>query len=256
MTDQSPGNAQFFLTAPSPCPYLEGQEERKLFTHLSGRRASTMHHMLSAHGFRRSQNLIYRPACLECDACKSVRVVAEEFFPSQRYRRILKRNSDVVGTEVPPLATQEQYQLFQHYLSARHDDGGMTNMSYTDYECMVEDTPVDSFLIEYRLTNAAGETGELIAVALSDAMHDGVSMVYSFFNPALQSRGLGNFIILEHIERAKSAGLPYVYLGYWVQDSPKMAYKARFKPLEYQAAPQQWLGLEQLETEKPAESKD
>lgn len=243
MTDQSPGNAQFFLTAPMPCPYLEGHEERKLFTHLNGRRASTMHHMLSAHGFRRSQNLIYRPACVDCDACKSVRVVAGEFFPSQRYRRILKRNRDVVGQEIAPIATREQYDLFQAYLSTRHDGGGMTQMSYTDYECMVEDTPVNSFLIEYRLTNDAGESGPLVAVALSDVMHDGVSMVYSFFDPEQGARGLGNFIILDHIARAQQAGLGYVYLGYWVQNSPKMEYKARFTPLEYQTGPQRWEAL-------------
>lgn len=255
MTDQSPGNTQFFLTAPMPCPYLDGREERKLFTHLTGRRASALHHMLSSHGFRRSQNLIYRPACQNCDACKSVRVVVDGFKLSQRYRRILKRNADVISALVPAVATQEQYELFQRYLTGRHDGGGMTQMSYTDYECMVEDTPVDSFLVEYRLRQEDESPGELIAVALSDAMYDGFSMVYSFFNADLRSRGLGNFIILDHIARVKEAGLGYVYLGYWVQGSPKMAYKARFAPLEYQTPPQHWVPLPPTDDDEPANIK-
>mgnify|MGYP003141858746 FL=1 len=149
--DHTPESAQFFLTAPSPCPYLEGRQERKLFTHLSGRRAAAMHHLLSDHGFRRSQNLIYRPACLDCDACQSVRVRAVDFFPATRHRRNLKQNSDIVAEMVAPIVSAEQYGLFKRYLDARHDGGGMTQMSYLDYEFMVEDTPVQSVLIEYRL---------------------------------------------------------------------------------------------------------
>lgn len=240
MTDQSPGNAQFFLTAPMPCPYLEGHEERKLFTHLNGRRASAMHHMLTEHGFRRSQNLIYRPACVNCSACKSVRIVAPDFVPSQRYRRVSKRNADIVAREVAPTATQEQFELFSRYLSARHEGGGMTQMDVTDYECMVEDTPVNSFLIEYR----QGEGGPLVAVGLSDAMADGFSMVYSFFDPDLSSRSLGNYVILDHISRVLNAGMRYVYLGYWVAQSPKMAYKIQFRPLEIQTGPMRWQELD------------
>lgn len=240
MTDQSPGNAQFFLTAPMPCPYLEGREERKLFTHLNGRRSTSMHHMLSEHGFRRSQNLIYRPACADCAACKSVRIVARDFVASQRFRRVLRRNADLVGREVPPIATEEQYELFARYLAARHEGGGMTQMNLTDYECMVEDTPVNSFLVEYRI----GEDGPLVAVGLCDAMRDGYSMVYSFFDPELSQRSLGNYIILDHISRVLKDRLHYVYLGYWVPQSPKMAYKAQFKPLEIQAGPMRWQTLD------------
>src|SRR5690554_4178009 len=201
--DHTPENAQFFLTAPSPCPYLPGQQERKLFTHLSGRRASALHHLLSDHGFRRSQNLIYRPACLDCDACKSVRVRTLDFKPATRHKRNLKLNADIASSVVPPLVSTEQYNLFKRYLQARHEGGGMTQMSYLDYEFMIEDTPVHSVLIEYRLNRSGpdGEEGQLVGVALTDPLPDGLSMVYSFFDPALRTRGLGTLMILDHIRR-------------------------------------------------------
>lgn len=238
MTDHSPDSTQLFLTAAMPCPYLPGRQERKLFTHLAGRRAGAMHAILSDNGFRRSQNLIYRPACDGCSACQSVRIVADKFRPTQRFRRILRCNADVAAKVTAPRATAEQYELFQRYLHARHTGGGMTQMGYVDYEYMVEDTPVQSVLIEYR----AG--GDLVAVALTDVMTDGLSMVYSFFAPELSHRGLGNLMILDHIDQVRSSGLSYVYLGYWVKDSPKMAYKAQFRPLEVQSGPLGWRSLD------------
>ncbi len=242
MTDQTPENTQLFLTAAMPCPYLPGRQERKLFTHLTGRRATTLHHLLSDNGFRRSQNLIYRPACDGCAACQSVRIVAQEFVPSQRYRRISKANADVAVEVCQPRATAEQFALFKRYLDARHSGGGMTQMSFVDYEYMVEDTPVQTVLVEYRLNSVPGRP--LVAVALTDVMPDGLSMVYSFFDPELAQRGLGNLLILDHIEQVKLAGLTYVYLGYWVKDSPKMAYKGQYRPLEVQRGPMGWRRLE------------
>ena len=242
MTDQTPENTQLFLTAAMPCPYLPGRQERKLFTHLTGRRATTLHHLLSDNGFRRSQNLIYRPACDGCAACQSVRIVAQEFVPTQRYRRISKANADVAVEVCQPRATAEQFALFKRYLDARHSGGGMTQMSFVDYEYMVEDTPVQTVLVEYRLNSVPGRP--LVAVALTDVMPDGLSMVYSFFDPDLASRGLGNLLILDHIEQVKLAGLTYVYLGYWVKNSPKMAYKGRYRPLEVQRGPMGWRRLE------------
>jgi arginine-tRNA-protein transferase len=241
MTDHTPDSTQLFLTAAMPCPYLPDRQERKLFTHLTGRRATALHALLSDNGFRRSQNLIYRPACDGCSACQSVRIVAKQFVTSARYRRVLKTNSDVSISVRPPRATAEQFALFQHYLAARHPGGGMTQMSYVDYEYMVEDTPVQSVLVEYRIGDQPN--GRLIAVALTDVMPDGLSMVYSFYDPLLPQRGLGNLLILDHIQQVRSAGLGYVYLGYWVKDSPKMAYKARFRPLEVQSGPLGWRPL-------------
>ena len=246
MTDQTPDNTQLFLTAPMPCPYLPGKEERKLFTHLSGRRAASLHALLSDNGFRRSQNLIYRPACDGCMACQSVRIVADDFVPSARYRRILRKNADISVTVREPRATAEQYALFKRYLDTRHADGGMTQMNFVDYEYMVEDTPVQTVIVEYRLTSEPGNP--LVAVALTDVLPDGLSMVYSFYEPRLEARGLGNLLILDHIEQVRLAGLDYVYLGYWVKNSPKMAYKGRFHPLEVQRGPLGWRRLDPSET--------
>ncbi len=241
MTDQTPENTQLFLTASSPCAYLPDRQERKLFTHLAGRRAAALHHLLSDNGFRRSQNLIYRPACEGCNECKSVRVLAQHFEVSSRYRRVLKINADIEAVVRSPAATGEQYDLFKRYLDDRHVGGGMTQMSYTDYEYMVEDTPVQSMLVEYRLRDDPAH--RLLAVALTDVMPDGHSMVYSFFDPSLGHRGLGNFIILDHIARVRATGLDYVYLGYWVKESPKMAYKTQYRPLEVQAGQIGWRPL-------------
>ncbi|WDR06096.1 arginyltransferase [Devosia rhodophyticola] len=241
MTDQTPENTQLFMTASMPCPYLPDRRERKLFTHLTGRRASALHHLLSENGFRRSQNLIYRPACEGCNECKSVRIVANDFSPSSRFRRVLKSNADIAVTSCPPVASSEQYDLFKRYLETRHEGGGMTQMSYADYEYMVEDTPVQSAVVEYRLADDPGQ--RLVAVALTDIMPDGLSMVYSFYDPDLQHRGLGNFLILDHVAQTRAAGLRYVYLGYWVKGSPKMAYKAQFTPLEVQSGSSGWQPL-------------
>ncbi|RUT32532.1 arginyltransferase [Arsenicitalea aurantiaca] len=240
MTDHTPDNTQLFLTAASPCPYLPDRQERKLFTHLSGRRAGVLHQLLSDNGFRRSQNLIYRPACDGCSACQSVRIVADAFRFSPSHRRILNKNADITAQVRPARATQEQYALFRRYLEARHTGGGMTQMSYLDYEYMVEDTPVQTVLVEYR----QAPSGQLVAVALSDVLPDGLSMVYSFYEPELSARGLGNLLILDHVRQVTTSRLRYVYLGYWVKDSPKMAYKVRFRPLEVQRGPLGWRPLD------------
>ncbi|HVX80884.1 MAG TPA: arginyltransferase [Devosiaceae bacterium] len=242
MTDHTPENTQLFLTAAMPCPYLAGRQERKLFTHLTGRRAAALHTVLTDNGFRRSQNLIYRPACEGCNACQSVRIVARQFEPSARFRRVLRQNADIKGEVRQPRATPEQYALFKRYLEARHAGGGMTQMNFIDYEYMVEDTPVQSVLVEYRLTSHRDMP--LVAVALTDVMPNGLSMVYSFYEPTLSHRGLGNYLILDHVQQVRSTGLDYVYLGYWVKDSPKMAYKRLFTPLEVQTGPLGWRPLD------------
>jgi leucyl-tRNA---protein transferase len=251
MTRHLQDATQFFLTAPSPCPYLEGKEERKLFTHLPsrmavGHRAAHLHQLLSAHGFRRSQNLVYRPSCEGCSACQSARVVCDEFKPKKRHRRLMRANADLKICLEPPIAEAEHYDLFMRYLNGRHRDGGMAQMSFADFEDMVEDTPVDTIVVEYRLPepgDAENGAGRLVGVALSDVMDDGYSMVYSFFDPDLRSRGLGNFMVLEHIARAQKEHMAHVYLGYWVENSPKMHYKGDFRPLEIQVPHDGWQRL-------------
>jgi len=226
---------QFYLTAPTPCPYLPDQEERKVFTHLIGRRAVSLNDALTQSGFRRSQTIAYRPACESCRACISVRVLVNEFKLTKGFRRVLEHNQDLVGSIVRPEPTAEQYSLFRTYLDARHSGGGMADMSVLDYSMMIEDSHVESRLVEYRSNNvfiSGGSEGPLVAVCLTDLLSDGLSMVYSFYEPSIQARSLGTYMILDHIERARRLGLPHVYLGYWVEGSKKMAYKGRFRPQE------------------------
>lgn len=224
---------RFFVTNPGPCPYLPGKSERKVFTELSGPHTSELNDALGRIGFRRSQNVAYRPSCIDCKACVSVRVVSEEFNPNATQRKLLRRNSDLQIEACEPWATEEQFSLLQKYLSKRHPGGGMTEMDEMDYSDMVEQSPVKSFVIEYREPSVDGEKGRLVGACLTDQQADGLSMIYSFFDADHPGRaGLGNFIILDHILRARKAGLPYIYLGYWVEGSKRMEYKRRFQPLE------------------------
>jgi arginyl-tRNA--protein-N-Asp/Glu arginylyltransferase len=237
LTSQPRDAPQFYLTAPSVCPYLPGREERKVFTHLVGRRAPELNEILSQGGFRRSQTIAYRPACETCRLCVSVRVVVDRFRPSRSMRRILEANADLVGHMGENRPTSEQYSLFRRYLDSRHPDGGMADMTVLDYAMMVEDSHVDTRVIEFRRrgpdTAITGRgRGGLVAAALTDVLGDGLSMVYSYYDPEPQGRSLGTFMILDHIERARRMGLAYLYLGYWVNGSKKMAYKARFLPQE------------------------
>ncbi|UFZ06150.1 arginyltransferase [Bradyrhizobium ontarionense] len=240
MTQHSRDTPQFYLTAPSPCPYLPGRQERKVFTHLVGDKATDLNDLLTHGGFRRSQSIAYRPACDQCRACVSVRVIANEFRPSRNFRKVLARNSDLVGEQRSAVPTSEQYSIFRGYLDHRHRHGGMADMTVLDYAMMVEDSHVETRIIEYRRRNLSNgpnaRGGELVAVALTDVLSDGLSMVYSFFDPAETTRSLGTFMILDHLARARRQGLPYVYLGYWIEGSKKMDYKSRYLPQQRLAA--------------------
>jgi len=246
MTQHSRDTPQFYLTAPSPCPYLAGKEERKVFTHLVGERAPELNNILTQGGFRRSQSIAYRPACEGCRACVSVRVVAKDFRPTQSMRRITRRNADIASAMRIAVPTSEQYAIFRGYLDSRHRDGGMADMTVLDYAMMVEDSHIETRLIEYRRRAdgaAADQRGELLAIALTDVLSDGLSMVYSFFEPDEAARSLGTFMVLDHIARARRLGLNYVYLGYWVRGSRKMDYKSRFLPQE-RLMPDGWVRVE------------
>jgi arginine-tRNA-protein transferase len=204
-----------------------------VFTELKGPHADQLNEALGRIGFRRSQTVAYRPSCLDCQACVSVRVVARDFRPSGTQKRDIKRNQDLIVTECRPWATDEQFRLLSKYLAQRHPDGGMSAMDELDYADMIEHTPVTSHLVEYREPTADGIPGRLVGACLTDRQSDGLSMIYSFYDPDHADRaGLGNYIILDHIRRAARDRLPYVYLGYWVDGSPRMAYKVRYRPLE------------------------
>ncbi len=227
----------FFLTDTAPCPYLDGLFERKLFTHLTGDMADGLHNELAQAGFRRSQTIAYRPACDNCFACRSVRVDVANFKPSRSQKRIMKKNSDLSVITLPPQADRIQYELLRKYLDRRHETGGMAEMTSLDFINMVEETNVDTQMIEYRTPE-----GQLVAGLLRDRMRDGFSLVYSFFDPDMPARSLGSFIILEQIQTAINLGLPYVYLGYFVSGSRKMGYKNRFQPLQ-ELGPDGWTPL-------------
>ena len=228
---------QFYVTAPQPCPYLHGRAERKLFTALTGDSAHELNNTLSRQGFRRSQNVLYRPSCESCVACMSARIRVSEFHPSRTQKRIARRNIHLRRLATSAWATEEQYDLFRAYLDQRHADGGMADMDIFEFAAMIEETPVRTRVIEYRSAAAQGDPAEpandrLAAVCLTDVLDDGLSLVYSFYDPALEGSSLGTHIILDHVELARCAGLPFVYLGYWVPGSRKMDYKARFAALE------------------------
>ena len=183
--------------------------------------------------------MLYRPSCADCTACLSARIRVKDFTPSRTQRRVLAKNSGFKRTATSPWATEEQFNLFRTYLDSRHADGGMADMDIFEFAAMIEETPIKSRVVEYRgprLENTTSETAPksrpLSAVCLTDVLDDGVSMVYSFYDPAMQDRSLGTYLILDHIEIARRAGLPYVYLGYWVPGSRKMGYKAKFAALE------------------------
>lgn len=202
--------------------------ERKLFTALQGDNAEQLNDSLSQQGFRRSQNVLYRPSCAECSACLSARIDVSKFTPSRSQKKTLRKNAHLVRRATSPWATEDQFALFREYLDTRHANGGMADMDIFEFAAMIEETPIRSRVVEY----ADKETGDLTAASLTDVLEDGLSMVYSFYQPDLQRQSLGTFMVLDHVEIAREAGLPYVYLGYWVPGSAKMGYKANFAGLE------------------------
>ena len=219
---------QFYVTAPQPCPYLDGRMERKLFTALQGETSQKLNDALSKQGFRRSQNVLYRPSCSDCAACMSARIDVQAFTATRSQKRTLKKNTHLQRRATSPWATEDQYDLFRRYLDQRHADGGMADMDVFEFAAMIEESPIRTRVIEY----LDETTGALIATCLTDMLDDGLSMVYSFYDPDMIRQSLGTWMILDHIDIARSSGLPYVYLGYWVPGSDKMGYKAQFNALE------------------------
>lgn len=253
MTEQRKDFPEFYLTRPQPCPYLPDRQERKLFTHLIADKSQAQFDFLHSDGFRRSQTIAYRPHCENCAACISVRIRVEDFSLTKSQKRVWRSNQDLISTRSDTNSGAEQYALFKAYVETRHGDGGMADMSLFDYQAMIEDSVVDSFLTEYRLpyrepaTSSLASVADLsdqpmfqnvrrtnlIGVSLCDRLSDGISLVYSFFDPLLEPRSMGTYMILETIDYARALELPYVYLGYWVKGSPKMDYKVRFLPQDH-----------------------
>ncbi len=217
----------FFTTAPLPCPYIPGRMERKIVTELNGPDAEDLHESLSRAGFRRSHSIAYTPACPGCNSCVPVRVVVDDFIPDKTMRRIIKTNQALNAKRMPARAQADHYRLFSRYQDSRHSGGDMALMGFYDYRSMVEDSPIDTYLIEFRQPD-----NQLVAVCLIDQLVDGLSAVYSYYDPDMPKASLGTFVVIWLIAEALRLDLPYVYLGYWISDSRKMAYKTRFQPLE------------------------
>ena len=242
MSEQHKNFPEFYVTAAQPCPYLPGRHERKLFTHLNADKPLSLIDNLLRGGFRRSQNIAYVPYCEGCQKCVSVRVRVDEFEPGRTMRRINDRNMGLRARRIAPVPTSEQFSLFRRYIDSRHSDGGMADMSVLDYAMMVEDSVIETFISEYRARpldethlsfDERPERWPLRGVTLCDKLSDGISMVYSFYDPDFDADSLGTYMILDHIAFARSLGLPYLYLGYWINGSRKMHYKTRFTPQEH-----------------------
>jgi arginyl-tRNA--protein-N-Asp/Glu arginylyltransferase len=218
---------QFFATTSIACPYVPGRAERKLIVELTGRGAAAFYDDLSRAGFRRSHRFAYRPACRQCTACVPVRIAVEAFADSRSTRRVRNLNRGLAARLIAGRATPEQFRLFAAYQHSRHRDSDMATMNYADYRSMVEDSAVRTAVAEFRDSG-----GALAAVALIDRLDDGFSAVYTFYDPSRSKQSLGTWSILWLVEECRRQGLPFVYLGYWIEESPKMAYKARFPALE------------------------
>jgi arginine-tRNA-protein transferase len=217
----------FYRTSSQPCPYLDGFIERKVITEIGGPAPQSLYNDLSRAGFRRSHQLAYRPACPTCTACVPVRVAVDRFVPGRSIKRLEALNADLSVATVEAAGSVEQYRLFTRYQLARHADSDMANMGFGDYRAMIEDSPVATSLLTLR-----DGTGRLVGVCLTDELDDGASAVYSFYDADQPKRSLGTWLVVALIERARRLGRPYVYLGYWIAGSRKMAYKTRFRPLE------------------------
>ena len=230
MRHSLPKAPQFYVTAPQDCPYLSKRVERKLFTTLSGGKAKDLNNALSKQGFRRSQNVLYRPSCPDCAACLSARIPVSLFNFSRSQKRVLKRNDDLSREINTPWAREDQYKLFKQYVQSRHKMGGMSGMDEAEFSAMIEETSTKTILCEY--SQKTKGSYKLIAASLTDILDDGLSMVYSFYDPKLVGLSLGKYMILDHINLTREMGLANLYLGYWVEGSKKMEYKSQFKPLE------------------------
>ncbi len=217
---------QFYLTANYPCSYLAQQQARSQVAAPGGLVDTVVYSELMRLGFRRSGLHVYRPHCDHCRACTPSRVRVDEFRPNRTQRRCQARNADLEIRLKPLLFDESHYRLYRRYQAARHAGGGMDQDDREQYRSFLLQSRVDSALMEYRLE------GEVVMVALVDRLLDGLSAVYTFFEPGLEQRSLGVFGVLEQVRLARELNLPYLYLGYWIADCRKMAYKRAYQPLE------------------------
>ncbi|MEJ2346177.1 MAG: arginyltransferase [Gammaproteobacteria bacterium] len=226
----------FYATPEHACSYLARRTARTLFADPNAALDNHTYSRLALYGFRRSGGHIYRPSCPGCDACVPVRIPVADFRPNRSQRRTWRRNGDLQVRERPARYDPEHFALYQAYMRQRHPGGGMDNADPTQYTEFLTSDWSDTRFVEFRLGR------ELLSVAVIDLLETGFSAVYTFFDPGHARRGLGTYAVLWEIDRTRRAGLPWLYLGYWIKESPRMRYKDQFQPLE-QFREGRWLPL-------------
>ena len=217
---------QLYITTESPCSYFDDRMSCNLVPDPKLRLNMPIYNQLIQHGFRRSGSYCYRPHCNNCQACLACRIPIHEFTASRSQKRCLKANQNLKLSAVNADFSEEYFELYHRYLNSRHTDGSMADPAEEDFKQFLYCKWSDTQFLEFRLK------GKLVAVAVTDMISDGVSAVYSFFDPAMVKHSLGTFCVLQQIDYARELGLDYVYLGYWIKDHPKMHYKRNFRPLQ------------------------
>ena len=236
---------RLFRTAPHPCSYKKEETAATVFVDPELNISQHLNSRLTELGYRRSGAHIYRPDCKHCNACISCRLVVEEFRRSKRFQRIWNRNADLRVEESSELSNDEAYLLYQEYIEKRHSDGDMYPATPEQFDTFIRSRTEGGKYFCFYLEE------KLIAVAVSDVLDTGLSAVYTFFDPLLEKRSLGNFAILWQIEQVRALGLEYLYLGYWIKDCAKMEYKSTFRPLEMLMKGEWVLEESRLITEQP-----
>lgn len=222
----SASSLKFFTTSPHDCSYLEQRKAVTLFADPESDMTPALYSHLSMLGFRRSGNYVYRPQCDSCRACISVRIPVASFTPGRSHKRCLKGNQDITVTCVPATWDEAHYSLYARYIASRHRDGDMYPPTPRQYREFLTCDWSETFFAEFRID------GRLVAIAVTDVVDDGLSAVYTFYDPLETARSLGTYAILWQIAETRRQGLGHLYLGYWVRHAPRMRYKSQFRPLE------------------------
>jgi arginine-tRNA-protein transferase len=217
----------FYATPEHECSYLEGFEAKTLFVDPQEIICTDAYSQLSDLGFRRSGKHIYRPYCSSCQACISVRVNGREFIPSKSQKRVISKNKDLTAIAVPPQFTDEYYELYANYINTRHSDGDMYPPTPEQFSAFLIEGGQQGCFYEFRDSQS-----KLVALAVTDYLTQGLSAIYTFFDPAESHRSLGSYAILWQLQEVKRLDLEYLYLGYWIRECQKMSYKVAYNPLE------------------------